>query len=205
MVLTRLEKIAFAALFLLLGLGIFLLIGKVSVVRGKNRQLAVQIQDIAVLTDQTVLVKGDYYDEEENAGKLNLNRTDVNSIKALPGMTPTLAKRIHEFVQKRGQVKEMNELLGVQGLTKRRLHELEKYATVVGGHSGQAAWGDKLNLNFASIDEIKTLPGVGKRLAEKIVEFRNNNGGFFSLEDLKEVPGLTEKTINKFIDRVEVK
>lgn len=205
MVLTRLEKISFVALVMLLGLGIFLLIGKVSVIRDKNRQLAVQIQDIAVLTDQTVLIKGDYYDEEENAGKLNLNRTDINSIKALPGMTPTLAKRIHEFVQKRGQVKEMNELLGVQGLTKRRLRELEKYATVVGGHSGQAAWGDKLNLNFASFQEINALPGVGKKLAEKIIEFRNNNGGFFSLEDLKEVPGLTDKTIKKFIDRVEVK
>lgn len=205
MVLTRLEKISFVALIMLLGLGVFLLIGKVSVVRNKNQQLIVQIQNISVLTDQTVLVKGDYYDQEENAGKLNLNRTDVNSIRALPGMTPTLSKRIYEFVQVRGEVKDMNEFLGVKGLTKRRLRELEKYATVVGGHSGQVAWGDKLNLNFASRDEIKSLPGIGKKMAEKIVEFRNNNGGFFSLEDLKEVPGLTEKTIKKFIDKVEVR
>lgn len=205
MVLTRLEKISFVALILLMGLGIFLLIGKVSLVRTQNRQLAVKIQEIAVLTDQTVLVKGEYFDEEENAGKLNLNRTDVDSIRALPGMTPTLARRIHEFVQKRGEVKDMKEFLGVSGLTKKRLRELEKYATVIGGHSGQAAWGDKLNLNFASFDEINALPGVGKKLAEKIIEFRNNNGGFFSLNDLKEVPGLSDSTIKKFIDKVEVK
>ncbi|NCB40458.1 MAG: hypothetical protein EOM80_16990, partial [Erysipelotrichia bacterium] len=65
--------------------------------------------------------------------------------------------------------------------------------------------GDKLNLNFATFDDINALPGVGKKMAEKIIEFRNSNGGFFSIEDLKEVPGLTEKTIAKFIDMVEVR
>ena len=205
MVLTKLEKITFAALVMLLGLGIFLLIGKVSVVRSRNQQLAVKIQEVAVLTDHTVLVKGEYFDEREEANKLNLNRTDLKSIRALPGMTPALSQRVYEFVQQRGQIKDMKELLGVKGFTKKRLRLLENYATAVGGHSGQSAWGDKLNLNFASVDDIKTLPGVGKKLAEKIVEFRNRNGGFFSLEDLKEVPGLTEKTIKKFIDKVEVK
>ncbi|MBU1105603.1 MAG: helix-hairpin-helix domain-containing protein [Candidatus Riflebacteria bacterium] len=205
MVLTRLEKITFGALVMLLGLGIFLLIGKVGVVRNKNQQLIAKIQEVSVLTDHTVLVKSEYYNKEEEAGKLNLNRTDLKSIGALPGMTPALANRIYEFVQQRGQIKDMKELLGVKGFTKKRLRHLENYATAVGGHSGQAAWGDKLNLNFASIDDVKALPGVGKKLAEKIVEFRNRNGGFFSLEDLKEVPGLTEKTIKKFIDKVEVK
>lgn len=205
MVLTRLERIAFVAMVMMLGLGIFLLIGKVGVVRNRNKQLGIKIQEVAVLTDQTVLVKGEYFDAAEEAGKLNLNRADLKSIRALPEMTPTLAKRIYEFVQQRGQIKDMKELLSVKGFTKKRLRKLKNYATAVGGHSGQAAWGDKLNLNFANVDDIKALPGIGKKLAEKIVEFRNRNGGFFSLEDLKEVPGLTEKTIKKFIDKVEVK
>jgi len=205
MVLTRLERIAFVALVMMLGLGIFLLIGKVGVVRNRNQQLSIRIQEVSVLTDHTVLLKGEYFDAEEEAGKLNLNRADLKSIKALPEMSLALSKRIYEFVQQRGQIKDMKELLAVKGFTKKRLRKLENYATAVGGHSGQAAWGDKLNLNFANEDDIKALPGVGKRLAEKIVEFRNRNGGFFSLEDLKEVPGLTEKTIKKFIDKVEVK
>ena len=205
MVLTRLEKIAFFALIMMLALGVFLLIGKVGVVRSKNQQLIKQIQEVSVSTDHTVLVKGDYYNEEENAGKLNLNRTDLKSIRALPGMTAPLAQRIYDFVKQRGQIKDMRELLEIKGFTKKRLRQLENYATAVGGHSGQAAWGDKLNLNFATVDDIKALPGVGKRMAERIVDFRNRNGGFFSLADLKEVPGLTEKTIKKFIDKVEVK
>lgn len=205
MVLTRLEKIAFIALVSLLGLGLLLLVSKVGTIRQKNQQIMMQIDHVAALTDQTVLSKGDAPITYENASKLNLNRTDLKSIKSLPGMTPALSERVFAFIKERGEIKDLNELLGVKGMTKRRIRQLENYVTAIGGHSGQAAWGDKLNLNFATFDDINALPGVGKKMAEKIIEFRNSNGGFFSIEDLKEVPGLTEKTIAKFIDMVEVR
>jgi competence ComEA-like helix-hairpin-helix protein len=205
MILTRLEKIAFVALILLLALGIMLLIGKTGTMRAKNRELLKQIEHVAALTDQTVLVKGDGFNEHENAGKLNLNRTDLKSIRALPGMTPALAGKIFDFIQKRGQIKDLQELLEVQGITRRRIRQLENYATAIGGHSGQAAWGDRLNLNFATVEDIKALPGVGKKMAEKIVDFRNKNGGFFAVEDLREVPGLTDRIYRQIIDKVEVR
>lgn len=204
MVLTRLEKIAFAALIMLLGLGSILLIGKIGTSRSKNRILAQKIEHIAALTDQTVLVKGDGFDELENAGKLNLNRTDLKSIRALPGMTAPLAKKIHDFVQKKGEIKDMRELLEIKGLTRRRIRQLENYATVIGGHAGQAAWGDKLNLNFATVDDIRAL-GISRKTAAAIIDFRNRNGGFFSLDDLKEVPGLGAASLKKIMNRVEVR
>ena len=206
MVLTRLEKIAFVSLVALLGLGVILLIGKLGLARERNRKIELQIQQIAALTDQNVLIKDDSVDLNAEASKLNLNRADLASIRALPGMTTALAKRIHAFVQSRGgEVSNMSDLLAVTGVNPAKLRELEHYATVIGGHAGRAAWGDKVNLNFASIDELSTLPGIGKVTAKKIVDFRNRNGGIFSLEDLKEIPGLTPKTIAKFIDRVEVR
>ena len=82
---------------------------------------------------------------------------------------------------------------------------MESYATAMGGHSGSAAWGDKINLNFATVDELKDLPGITKKIAEKIIDFRNQNGGFHSIDDLLEIPGLSEKTLNRFINQVEVK
>ena len=205
MVLTRLEKLAFVLLITLLAMGVMMLIVRVTTVRNQNQQLLKQIDHIAGLTDQTVLVKGSAFNETENAGKLNLNRTDLKSIRAQPEMTPTLAKRVHDYIKEKGEIKDMNELLNVQGMTKRRLRILENYATAIGGHSGHAAWGDKLNLNFASEEELNALPGVSKKMAEKIIEFRNRNGGFFSIEDLKEVPGVTEKALKQFINLVEVK
>lgn len=205
MVLTRLEKLAFVLLITMLAMGIMMLIVRVTTISNQNALLLKQIDHIAGLTDQTVLVKGSTFNETENAGKLNLNRTDLKSIRALPEMTPTLAKRVHDYIKEKGEIKDMNELLNVQGMTKRRLRALENYATVIGGHSGHAAWGDKLNLNFASEAELNALPGVSKKMAEKIIEFRNRNGGFFSIEDLKEVPGVTEKALKQFSNLVEVK
>ncbi len=205
MVLTRLEKIAFAMLVVMLVMGLMLLVVRVSTVRQQNRQLMTKIDHVAALTDFTVLVKGDAFNATENAGKLNLNRTDLKSITSLPQMTPALAKKIYDYIKDRGEIKDLNELLNVKGMTKRRIRQLENYATAIGGHSGQAAWGDKLNLNFASLSDINALPGVSKKMAERIVDFRNRNGGFFSINDLKEVPGLTEKTLKKFIDLVDVK
>lgn len=205
MVLTRLEKLAFVLLITMLAMGIMMLIVRVTTISNQNALLMKQIDHIAGLTDQTVLVKGSTFNETENAGKLNLNRTDLKSIRALPEMTPTLAKRVYDYIKEKGEIKDLNELLNVQGMTKRRLRMLENYATAIGGHSGHAAWGDKLNLNFASEAELNALPGVSKKMAEKIIEFRNRNGGFFSVEDLKEVPGVTEKALKQFINLVEVK
>lgn len=206
MVLTRLEKVAFLALVALLGSGIFLLIGKAGIARQKNEKINVHIAHIAAHTDQTVLIKDDAnLSVTDNNRKLNINRADELSIAAIPGMNRPLAKRIFEFIKKRGKIKTLEELLEVKGMNKKKLRGLEIYATVFGGHAGQAAWGEKLNLNFASVDEISALPGIGKKTARDIVDFRNRNGGFFSLEDLKEVPGLTPQKIEKFIDRIEVK
>jgi competence protein ComEA len=116
-----------------------------------------------------------------------------------------MAKRIFEFITEKGQIKDLTDLLEVKGMSRKRLRELDKYATVMGGHAGSAAWGSKVDLNFASEAELTNLPGISKKMAEKIINFRNSNGGFRSIDELYEIPGLTEKTIKRFIDSVEVK
>lgn len=54
--------------------------------------------------------------------------------------------------------------------------------------------GIPLDLNRLQADELELLPGIGPRLAERIIRYRQKNGDFVSLEELKEVEGIGEKT-----------
>ncbi len=64
--------------------------------------------------------------------------------------------------------------------------------------SGSSKGGASLvNINTASVDELKTLSGVGESTAKAIVEDRTNNGPFASKEDLMRVSGIGEKKYAK--------
>ncbi len=54
-----------------------------------------------------------------------------------------------------------------------------------------------LNLNTASAAQIATLPGVGPKAAQRIVEHRDKNGGFKKIEELMNVKGIGEKSFLK--------
>jgi competence protein ComEA len=55
----------------------------------------------------------------------------------------------------------------------------------------------QINLNTATVDQLETLPGIGQKTAELIVEFRTNNGGFKRIEDLMNIKGIGEKSFLK--------
>lgn len=203
--LTKVEKITFAILTTILIVGLMLLLVKVGNNRINNGVLLRNIDSVARFTDRTRIEKTYYFNETESRNKLNLNRTDLVSIKNIPCLSAPLAKRIFEFISEKGQISDLTELLEVKGMNRKKLRQLDLYATVFGGHAGSAAWGDKVNLNFTNEEELATLPGVSKSIAEKIINFRNSNGGFHSVDDLYQIPGLSEKNISNFIHRVEVK
>jgi len=57
---------------------------------------------------------------------------------------------------------------------------------------GGAAPGGLLDLNTATSEQLDALPGIGPVLAERIVEWRTEHGGFRSVDQLREVPGIGE-------------
>lgn len=56
-----------------------------------------------------------------------------------------------------------------------------------------------LNINTATVEELQTLPSIGPQTAKKIIQFREEQGGFSSVETLTEVKGIGEKTLEKVI------
>lgn len=54
--------------------------------------------------------------------------------------------------------------------------------------------GNKLiNINTATADELKSIPGIGEVKAKAIINYRNNNGKFKKIEDIQNVDGISIK------------
>jgi competence protein ComEA len=54
-----------------------------------------------------------------------------------------------------------------------------------------------LNLNTATAAQIATLPGIGPKAAQRIIEYRQKNNGFKKIEELMNVKGIGEKSFLK--------
>ena len=54
-----------------------------------------------------------------------------------------------------------------------------------------------VNLNTATQAQLETLPGVGAKAAQRILEYRQKNGNFKKVEDLMNVKGIGEKAFLK--------
>ena len=55
----------------------------------------------------------------------------------------------------------------------------------------------KVNINTASVEQLAELPGIGKSTAQKIVEYRTQNGNFKSVDQLLEIKGIGEKKLEE--------
>lgn len=63
---------------------------------------------------------------------------------------------------------------------------------------------EPVNLNTAGRAELATLPGIGEKLAERIVRYREEHGGFETVEELLDVSGIGEGKLAALRDYVSV-
>ena len=64
--------------------------------------------------------------------------------------------------------------------------------------------GDKVNINTASLEELQKLPRVGPQIAQRILDYRKENGGFKKIEDILKVRGIGEKVFSQLKDLITV-
>ncbi|MBQ8880883.1 MAG: helix-hairpin-helix domain-containing protein [Oscillospiraceae bacterium] len=62
----------------------------------------------------------------------------------------------------------------------------------------------KMDINTATAQQLQLLPGIGEALAQRIIEYRTEHGGFSSVEDLMNVSGIGEKKFEGLRDYVKI-
>jgi competence protein ComEA len=77
--------------------------------------------------------------------------------------------------------------------------------TAVTTGSVAAASVEKININTASVKELQKLEGVGRGVAQRIVEYREANGPFKRGEDLRKVEGVGPAMFERNRERIVVK
>ena len=147
----------------------------------------------------------------------------------LPGVGPSRALRIVQEREENGPFSSVEDLARVSGIGPGSVERLRPYLRVDGARTrggagrpgaGAAARdgpsaspetaslgmpGALVDLNRATAEELRALPGIGPVMAERIVAFRKEQGGFARPEDLKEVPGVGEKTFQRIAPLVKTR
>ena len=58
--------------------------------------------------------------------------------------------------------------------------------------------GQKLNINKATYQDLRTLPGMGPVLADRLLKYRQKNGPFQKISELKKINGIGSINLKKF-------
>ena len=124
-------------------------------------------------------------------GTVDINHADTSALIALPGIGSKLAFRIINFRDKLGGFYSINQVGETYGLPDSAFQKIKQYL------KAESMAVKKININTATVDELKTHPYIKYSLANPIVAYRNEHGAFLKVEDIKKVIVVTEEVYAK--------
>ncbi|KJQ65578.1 helix-hairpin-helix domain-containing protein [Streptococcus oralis] len=194
-----------------LALGGFFLLKPSSQTSMKETNLQAEVAAVSKDSSSEKEVKKE---EKEESTDQDLITVDVKGAVKTPGIYDLpVGSRVHDAVQKAGGLTEQADSKSLN-LAQKVSDEALVYVPTKEEEaaSQQAASGTtpstskekKVNLNRASLEELKQVKGLGGKRAQDIIDHREANGKFKSVDELKKVSGIGAKTIEKLKDYVTV-
>ena len=151
---------------------------------------------------------------KEESVEQDLITVDVKGAVKSPGIYDLpVGSRVNDAVQKAGGLTEQADSKSLN-LAQKVSDEALVYVPTKGEEAASQQAGSgapsstskekKINLNKASLEELKQVKGLGGKRAQDIIDHRESNGKFKSVDELKKVSGIGAKTIEKLKDYVTV-
>ena len=165
-------------------------------------------------TEVTTVSKDEKEDknQKEEVVEQDLITVDVKGAVKTPGIYDLpVGSRINDAVQKAGGLTDNADSKSIN-LAQRISDEALVYVPTKEEATSREAQSNasstkenkKVNLNKASLEELKQVKGLGAKRAQDIIEHRESNGKFKSVDELKKVSGIGAKTIEKLKEYVTV-
>jgi competence protein ComEA len=141
---------------------------------------------------------------------ININTASIGKLMELPGIGKVMAKRIIEY-RKKQPIRTYQDLLNIKGIGRKKLKKLEKFLNLpIGSETKAAVFDNKaksfdiknVNINTTSIEKLMELPGIGKVIAQRIIEYRKTKK-FTSFNQLLEIKGIGKKKLEKLKEYIK--
>ena len=123
--------------------------------------------------------------------KVDINLADTSAYVALPGIGSKLSQRIIAFREKLGGFYSIDQVGETYFLPDSTFQKIKPYLIL----NGKAI--KQININSASVDEMKSHPYLRYNLANAISQYRSQHGNFNSVEDVKKIMIVTEEIYKK--------
>ena len=122
---------------------------------------------------------------------------------------------INDLINLAGGVTENADLSSINRAKKLQNHEMiyiadknqsnnSQESVKSSGEASSSVSQSLVDINTATVEQLKTLNGIGDSKAESIIEYREQNGGFKSVEEIKNVTGIGEKMFEKIKDKITI-
>lgn len=130
---------------------------------------------------------------------IDVNLADTTAFISLPGIGSKLAQRIIAFRTKLGGFYSIDQVGETYLLPDSTFQKIKPRLALAGNSVKQ------ININIASIDEMKAHPYLRFNLANAIFQYRQQHGNFNSVEEIKKIMVVTETAYNKISPYLAVK